>query len=133
MELKSFHSPVSVCSMFCISSNVFFCFISKLPLQRPQDLNESELITLAGKISGPDMQGIAVKKLHFTFSDVKSLLAVYRENHIMMNFEVLNRWKNMNSINSRQVDLYSPYKHNLLKKYNKYCFNLNSSEQRQNI
>ena len=79
------------------------------------------------------MQVIAVKKLDFTFSDVKSLLAVHRENHIMMNFELLNRWKNMNSINSRQVHLYSLHKIIEIMMYTVRSSNFNSIKQKPNI
>ena len=60
---------------------------------------------LAGKISSQDMQAIAVQKLGFDISEVKTLLAVHREDHRMMKFEILNRWKNRNSRNSKQVTL----------------------------
>ena len=58
---------------------------------------------LAGKISSPDMRAIAVQKLGFDISEIKTLLAVHREDHRMMNFEILDRWKNKNRRNNRQV------------------------------
>ena len=66
-------------------------------------LSGSELMELAGKISSQDMRAIAVQKLGFDISEVKTLLAVHREDHRMMKFEILDRWKNRNSRNSKQV------------------------------
>ena len=61
---------------------------------------------LAGKISSQDMQAIAVQRLGFDISEVKTLLAVHREDHRMMKFEILDRWKNKNRRNNRQVTIY---------------------------
>ena len=66
-------------------------------------LGGSELMELAGKISSQDMEAIAVQKLGFDISEVKTLLAVHREDHRMFKFELLDRWKNRNSRNSKQV------------------------------
>ena len=60
---------------------------------------------LAGKISSPDVRAIAVQKLGFDISEIKTLLAVHREDHRMMNFEILDRWKNKNRRNNRQVTI----------------------------
>ena len=60
-------------------------------------------MTLAGKISSTAMQIIAVQKLGFGISEVETLEAATRENQWMMKFKLLDRWKNRNRRNSRQV------------------------------
>ena len=59
---------------------------------------------LAGKISSPDMQTFAVQNLGTDSSEVKTLLASFRENHRMINFELLSQWKNKSRKNNRQVN-----------------------------
>ena len=62
---------------------------------------------LAGKISGKAMKIIAVSKLENLVSEIGNLSSANRENVWMMNFEILDRWKNRNPNNNREVDLVS--------------------------
>ena len=72
-------------------------------MQAPSDLEGSELMTLAGRISSTAMQIVAVQKLGFNISEVKTLSSANREDQWMMKFELLDRWKNKNRMNSRRV------------------------------
>ena len=72
-------------------------------LQIPPELKQSELMELAGKISSTAMQIIAVQKLGFDISEVKTLSSANREDQCMMKFELLDRWKNRDKKNNRQV------------------------------
>ena len=72
-------------------------------------------MTLAGRISSTAMQIVAVQKLGFDISEVKSLSAANREEQWIMKFEILDRWKNRNRKNNRQVsskidEVMSPWK-----------------------
>ena len=58
---------------------------------------------LAGKISSTAMQIIAVQKLGISISEVETLESATRENQWMMKFKLLDRWKNRNRKNNRQV------------------------------
>ena len=66
-------------------------------------LEQSELMTLARKISSTAMQIIAVEKLGFDISEVKTMSSANREDQCMMKFELLDRWKNKNQKDTRKV------------------------------
>ena len=71
--------------------------------QISNEIKESELMELAGKIASPDLPAIAVQKLGFDINEIKTFSVEHRENHQMMKFEILCRWKNKNPENNRQV------------------------------
>ena len=78
--------------------------MTKIQLSQVSPVVEvSELMTLAGKISTSAMQVIAVQRLEFDISEVKTLSSANREDQWMMKFELLDRWKNRNRRNSRWV------------------------------
>ena len=69
-------------------------------------MEEGELMELAGVISSPAMQIIAVQKLGFESSDLETLQSETRENQQLMKFKLLIKWKNKNPVDSRKVDIY---------------------------
>ena len=66
---------------------IYLLKLSAIKFQTCAELEESELMTLAGKISSVAMQIIAVQKLGFDFSEVQSLSSENRENQWIMKFQ----------------------------------------------
>ena len=75
-------------------------------MQISPKLDESELMELAGVISSSDMQIIAVQKLGFKINEVETLESVAREKQQVMKFKLLDRWKNRDKKNNRQVVIF---------------------------
>ena len=80
--------------------------LERVFLQMSPKLEESELMELAGVISSSDMQIIAVQKLGFKINEVETLESVTREKQQMMKFKLLDRWKNRDRKNNRQVSIF---------------------------
>ena len=72
----------------------------------PPKLDESELMEMAGMISSSDMQVIAVQKLGFKINEMETLESSTREKQKMMKFKLLDRWKNRDKKNNRQVVIF---------------------------